>query len=64
MKYAKQKEANRLFWSVKGYLIPDDWTTQDIERMVESYTRRVWHNHEANDEGFDAAWDKKIQNTP
>ena len=47
-----RKEAARLFWSVKGYLMPDDWTDEDVEGMVRSYTKRVWHNHEANDIGL------------
>ena len=27
--------------------------------MVRSYTKRVWHNHEANDFGFEEAWAEK-----
>ena len=54
-----RKEAARLFWSVKGYLMPDDWSDEDVEGMVRSYTKRVWHNHEANDIGFEEAWAEK-----
>ena len=46
-----RKEAARLFWSVKGYLLPDDWSDKDVEGMIRSYTKRVWYNHEANDVG-------------
>ena len=57
-----RKEAARLFWSVKGYLLPDDWSDEDVEGMVRSYTKRVWYNHEANDVGFEEAWAKKHNN--
>jgi len=57
------KEASRLLWSVKRMLIPDDWTNEDIYNMVERYTKRVWYNHEANDDGFEEAWEKKHDNT-
>lgn len=55
------KEANRLFWMVKGHLIPDSWSDFDIESMSESYTRRLWGNHEAvfHEVGFEEAWAKK-----
>tara|TARA_R110002096_G_scaffold333586_1_gene527546 strand:- start:122 stop:328 length:207 start_codon:yes stop_codon:yes gene_type:complete len=53
------KEANRLFWMVKGMLIPDHFDEKDIKWVLDSYTRRVWYNHEVNDEGFDDAWREK-----
>ena len=56
-----RKEAARLFWSVKGYLMPDDWSDEAVEGMVRSYTKRVWHNHETNDIGFEEAWAEKYK---
>lgn len=56
------KEANRLFWIVKGTLIPEHFTEKNIKWVLDSYTRRVWHNEEVNDEGFDEAWQKKLIN--
>jgi len=50
------KDANWLFYVVKGYLIPEDWSEDTIRGMVKSYTKRVWHNHESNDTGFDELW--------
>jgi hypothetical protein len=52
------KEANRLFYSVKGSLIPDDYTDEDIEMMYNSYFKRLWGNHEAStrDEKFEELW--------
>lgn len=47
------KDANWLFYVVKGYLIPEDWGEENIRGMVKSYTKRVWHNHESNDVGFE-----------
>jgi hypothetical protein len=42
-------------------LLPDDWSDEDVESMVHSYTKRVWHNHEANDVGFEEAWAEKYK---
>jgi hypothetical protein len=53
------KDANWLFYVVKGYLIPEDWSEENIRGMVKSYTKRVWHNHESNDVGFEELWDKR-----
>ncbi len=41
------KEANRLFWIIKGHLIPDSWSDSEIASISESYFRRIWGNHEA-----------------
>lgn len=62
MDQAELKEANRLFWMVKGHLIPDSWSEQDIRSMHDSYFRRMWGNHEAvfHEEGFEAAWAAKV----
>lgn len=53
------KDANWLFYVVKGYLIPEDWSEENIRSMVKSYTKRVWHNHESNDAGFEELWNKR-----
>lgn len=52
------KEYNRIFWIVKGHLIPESWTDEDIVQMYEQYTRRIWGNHEASfhEVGFEEAW--------
>ena len=55
----RRKEAARLFWIVKGYLMPEHFTDSDVEYILTSYTKRVWHNHEVNDEGFEEAWENK-----
>ena len=48
------KEANRLFWIVKGHLIPDAYSQKDVSAILDSYTRRIWGNIEAyiHEEGF------------
>jgi len=52
------KEANRVFYAVKGSLIPDEYSQYDIDKMYESYTKRLWGNHEAFncDDKFEALW--------
>ena len=64
MTQAELKEANRLFWIVKGHLVPDSWSEQDILAMQDSYMRRLWGNHEAvfREDGFEAAWSAKLKN--
>lgn len=58
MTWYQIKEANRLYWIVKGQLIPESWSEKDIEETYHSYIQRLWGNHEANvhSVGFEAAW--------
>jgi len=59
------KEANRLFWIIKGHLIPDSWSDSEIASISEIYFRRIWGNHEAcyREEGFESAWQSKVDCT-
>ena len=41
-----RKEANRFYWLVKGQLIPTSWSDIDVERIYDSYMKRLWGNHE------------------
>ena len=63
MSDAEFKWANKLHWMVKGHLIPQEWASDEkqVESVVESYTRRLWGNHEAcvHLSGFDEAWGTK-----
>jgi|13_taG_2_1085334.scaffolds.fasta_scaffold01586_9 hypothetical protein len=56
------KEANFLFFCVKGFLIPVEYTDEDIRSMYDSYFKRLWGNNErmvyCQDE-FDKIWDMK-----
>jgi hypothetical protein len=58
MTYFQLKEANRYYWMVKGQLIPESWSEDQIEKIYDSYFRRIWGNHEAyvHELGFEAAW--------
>ncbi len=62
MTLSELKEANRLFWIVKGHLIPDSWSVQTIRSMENSYFERLWGNHEntVHEDGFEEAWSKKM----
>jgi hypothetical protein len=55
------KEANRLHWIVKGHLIPDEYSDEDVSAILDSYFRRCWGNHEnvVHEVGFDQAWELK-----
>ena len=61
MSIEQLKEANRLFWIVKGHLIPECWSEVDILNMSDDYLKRIWGNHEAtfHEEGFEEAWNIK-----
>lgn len=56
-----RKEANRFYWIVKGQLIPESWSDKDVERIYDSYMKRIWGNHEAcvHEEGFESAWETR-----
>lgn len=58
MTYFQRKEANRLYWIVKGQLIPESWQEKDVMATYESYMKRLWGNIEAyqHEIGFEAAW--------
>lgn len=55
------KEANRYYWIVKGQLIPESWSEEDIMKTHDSYFARIWGNHEASIHavGFEAAWKQR-----
>ena len=40
----KRKEANRMFWLVKGHLIPRSETDETVEGYYESNFKRLWNN--------------------
>ena len=53
-----RKEANRLHWIVKGHLIPKAENDVSVERIYNSYFKRVWGNHEncVHETGFEQAY--------
>jgi|14BtaG_2_1085337.scaffolds.fasta_scaffold21991_2 hypothetical protein len=58
------KEANRMFFYVKGHLIPDEYTLEDVQRMYDSYFKRLWGNNERAEyccDEFEALWEKRTQ---
>ena len=57
------KEAHFIHWCVKGHLIPDEWSDNDIVKMYDSYFKRLWGNNERMlycYESFEEAWIIKI----
>lgn len=59
------KEANRLYWAVKGMLIPESWSDKDISETYNAYTKRLWGNHESMTgdkmEGFEEAYNERLK---
>lgn len=53
------KEANRIYYAIKGQLIPEGWSQKDIDRMTKAYTDRLWRNHERmvyTEDVFEKLW--------
>ncbi len=53
--------ANELYFAVKGQLIPDSWSRSDIDKMTESYIKRLWGNCErlpCTLDRFEKEWEK------
>ena len=58
-----RKEANRLFWIVKGHLIPEQESDYIVEGYLKSYFKRLWNNEsgcmELYEVGFEAAYEAR-----
>ena len=57
-----RKEANRFYWLVKGMLIPESWSDDQVEKTYHSYMKRLWGNNERavyGMTGFEAAYKKR-----
>ena len=55
------KDQNEIFFAVKGHLIPIDWSQEDIDRMEDSYIKRLWGNCERlprTADRFESIWKK------
>ena len=53
------KDANEMYYMVKGSLIPKGWSQEDIDSMYNSYIKRMWGNNERfvySAEKFEQAW--------
>lgn len=61
MTHFQIKEANRYFWRVKGHLIPECWTEDQIMAIYDSYFKRLWGNNESyqHEIGFEEAWARR-----
>ena len=54
-----RKEANRLNWLIKGQLIDKSESDETVERLYDSYFKRLWGNIERSEygaAGFEAAY--------
>ena len=55
-----RKEANRLFWLVKGHLIPISEPDDVVEGYYDSYFKRLWNDESGclgqYERGFEQAW--------
>jgi hypothetical protein len=53
-----RKEANRYYWMIKGKLIDSSWSDSEVEKIYDSYFKRLWGNNEnyIHEAGFEAAY--------
>lgn len=59
-----RRTANRYFWMVKGHLIPESWSDEEVEGVAYSYLKRLWGNHEnyIHERGFEQAYQERLDN--
>ena len=59
-----RKEANLYYWLIKGSLIPECWSDEEVKKVHSSYFERLWGNHEAmiHVGGFESAYENRIYN--
>ncbi len=64
MTYDEKKEINRLFWIIKGHLVPEHWDENALRSIESSYFPRVWYNSESyyREDGFEEAWRNRYDN--
>ena len=58
----RRKFCNLLHYAVKGHLINDNYSDDEVERIGESYMKRLWGNHERLtyvSEDFEKLWKEK-----
>jgi len=56
------RTANKYHWAVKGHLIPEGTSDEEIIKIHDSYLKRLWGNHEAllcRDE-FEKLWEQRL----
>ena len=53
-----RKEANRFNWIIKGQLIDSSESDETVERLYDSYFKRLWGNIESyiHEDGFEQAY--------
>jgi hypothetical protein len=59
------KELNRVFWLIKGQLIPESWTKEVQLEMYDEYFKRLWCDNEQYqwELGFEEAYNKRYNRT-
>lgn len=63
MTLEQYKFANELHYAVKGHLINPSYSETEVQKISDSYLKRLWGNHERlvyckND--FEAKWQERL----
>lgn len=56
------KRMNEVFYAVKGHLFPISYSLEEMQKVYDSYFKRLWGNHERlvnSREEFNAVWEAR-----
>lgn len=60
----ERKFCNELHYAVKGHLINDNYSDEEVKKIGDSYMKRLWGNHERLSycsDDFERLWHEKNQ---
>ena len=65
MTLEERKFCNMLHYAVKGFLINESYSDEDVKKIGDSYLKRLWGNNERLEyimEPFEKEWAKRQNN--
>lgn len=63
--FKTRKFCNELHYAVKGHLINESYSDEEVQKIGHSYLSRLWGNHERLtycSEDFELLWEKRYMN--
>jgi len=57
-------EMNRLYWIIKGTLMPQHWDDNTKQACYDNFFKRCWYNEESylHETGFEEAYKERVKN--
>ena len=65
MTLEERKFCNELHYAVKGHLINESYSDEEVKKIGDSYLKRLWGNHERLvycREHFEKKWAQRVNN--